>query len=59
MEFVTEAGSLPFILDIDAYIMKSMNPDSPEIESNFNTLREMKNRVFFASLTDLTIEMFK
>ena len=55
----SEAGSLPFILDIDAYIMKGMNPDSPEIESSFNALREMKNRVFFASLTDQTIEMFQ
>jgi uncharacterized protein (TIGR04255 family) len=54
-----EGASLPFILDIDAYIMKAMNPDSPEVISSFSLLREMKNRVFFASLTEQTIEMFK
>jgi uncharacterized protein (TIGR04255 family) len=54
-----EGGGLPFILDIDTYIMKNMNPDSPEIVSHFGALREMKNRVFFASVTDQAIEMFQ
>ena len=54
-----EGTSLPFILDIDTYVMKNMNPDSPEVSSTFNALREMKNRIFFSSLTNKTIEMFR
>lgn len=54
-----DGASLPFILDIDTYVMKNMNPDSPEVASIFSSLREMKNRIFFSSLTDKTIEMFR
>jgi uncharacterized protein (TIGR04255 family) len=53
-------GQLPFILDIDAYIVKTIRPDADiEITSAFTSLREMKNRVFFATLTSRTIDMFK
>lgn len=55
-----ETGGLPFILDIDAYIVKIIRPDADdEISSGFAALREMKNRVFFATLTPRAIEMFK
>jgi uncharacterized protein (TIGR04255 family) len=54
-----EDGMLPFILDIDAYIVKNMNPDALDIASRFAALREMKNRVFFATLTRTTIDMFR
>jgi uncharacterized protein (TIGR04255 family) len=54
-----EHGRLPFILDIDAYILKTMNPTAADLGSNFEFLREMKNRVFFATLTDKAIEMFR
>jgi uncharacterized protein (TIGR04255 family) len=42
-----EGTNLPFILDVDAYIMKSMNPDSAELTSGFVTLREMKKPCVF------------
>jgi uncharacterized protein (TIGR04255 family) len=54
-----EAGNLPLILDIDAYIAKSMNPNAIEISPQFAMLREMKNRVFFGTLTDTAIGMFR
>jgi uncharacterized protein (TIGR04255 family) len=54
-----DIGNLPFILDIDAYIMKNMDPGAPVIRSQFAALREMKNRVFFATLTKTAIEMFQ
>ena len=54
-----EGGNLPFILDIDAYIAKSMNPNAIEISPQFAMLREMKNRVFFGALTDTAIGMFR
>ncbi len=54
-----EQGRLPFILDIDAYIVKTIQPNAGEIVSRFAALREMKNRVFFATLTNDAIEMFK
>lgn len=52
-------GRLPFILDIDAYIVNTMAPDADEITSRFAALREMKNRVFFATLTKAAIDMFR
>jgi uncharacterized protein (TIGR04255 family) len=59
IEGVPEEGGLPFILDIDAYIVKSMQPDANEVTSRFSALREMKNRVFFATLTNAAIDMFR
>jgi uncharacterized protein (TIGR04255 family) len=55
-----ENGRLAFILDIDAYIAKTIKPDADEeVSSRFAALREMKNRVFFATLTTKAIDMFK
>jgi uncharacterized protein (TIGR04255 family) len=54
-----EDGMLPFILDIDAYVIRNMEPNSLEISSPFTALREMKNRIFFATLTNATIDMFR
>ena len=54
-----ESGTLPFILDIDAYIAKPMNPNVDNFAASFAPLREMKNRVFFGTLTDETISMFR
>jgi uncharacterized protein (TIGR04255 family) len=55
-----EDGQIPFILDIDAYILKTLKPDADEeVSSRFAALREMKNRVFFATLTTEAINMFK
>jgi uncharacterized protein (TIGR04255 family) len=56
---VPDGGCLPFILDIDAYITKNMDPGDPGIRSHFAALREMKNRAFFGTLTKTTIEMFQ
>ncbi len=52
-------GRLPFILDIDPYIAQSMNPNAPDITSKFAALRAMKNRMFFAALTNAAINMFR
>lgn len=51
-------GNLSFILDIDAYDAKHIEPDIDEFGPLFEQLREMKNRIFFATLTDSAIEMF-
>jgi uncharacterized protein (TIGR04255 family) len=52
-------GTLPFILDIDAYHAKHIDPNLEDFGALFEQLREMKNRVFFATLTESAIEMFK
>lgn len=54
-----DAGHAPFILDIDAYIARGMDPDSPDVRPHFFALRAMKNRVFFALLTPTAIDMFR
>jgi uncharacterized protein (TIGR04255 family) len=59
IEGLAEDGRMPFILDIDAYIVKTMNPNAKEIDSLFANLREMKNRVFFATLTATAVDMFR
>jgi uncharacterized protein (TIGR04255 family) len=54
-----QGGKAPFILDIDAYIRKTIDPNSADFYTLFAPLREMKNRIFFATLTPTAIEMFK
>ena len=42
---------LPLILDIDVYREVSMKPDDPALWECFEELREVKNRIFFQSIT--------
>jgi uncharacterized protein (TIGR04255 family) len=50
---------LPWILDIDAYVERGWSPESPEIWDVFERLRDVKNEVFFKSLTERTKELFR
>jgi uncharacterized protein (TIGR04255 family) len=52
-------GKALFILDIDAYIRKRIDPNTDDFRGLFEPLREMKNRIFFATLTPSTIDTFK
>ncbi len=54
-----QPGSVPLILDIDAFIMKNMDPYGFDFATQFESLRRMKNRIFFATLTPTAIQMFK
>lgn len=54
----TEKGIVTLILDIDAFSNRIFDPDEPNIWKNFEILRNIKNQVFFSSLTPKTINMF-
>ncbi len=46
------------LLDIDSHIRRDFDSDDADIKSKFMELREMKNRIFFASITEETARMF-
>lgn len=59
LEPPSENRYLPVILDIDVCQQDVSNLTSDELLARFEKLREMKNRAFFGSLTNKTLEMLK
>jgi uncharacterized protein (TIGR04255 family) len=51
-------GRLPVILDIDAFKLIERRASDPEIWRELETLRELKNRCFFGTLTQRAQELF-
>lgn len=51
--------SVPLIFDIDAFSQVELSTDSDETWERFERLREIKNRVFFESMTDKALEMYR
>ncbi len=47
------------ILDIDVFKDVSLAPDDPKIDEIFAILREIKNKAFFSSITERTMELFR
>jgi uncharacterized protein (TIGR04255 family) len=58
-EPVTEAQTVGVIVDIDCYIMESVQPRDERIFEWLAQLRVLKNRIFFGTLTPRALEMFK
>ncbi|MGH7149661.1 MAG: TIGR04255 family protein [Planctomycetota bacterium] len=54
-----EATRAPVILDVDVFRECGCPPESPEVWSLLEGLRELKNRVFFESLTERTVDLFR
>ncbi|MCK4304152.1 MAG: TIGR04255 family protein [Candidatus Eisenbacteria sp.] len=48
-----------FLLDVDAYAQEEHAPNSSALEPRFRQLHELKNRIFFGSITEKTAEMFE
>ena len=48
----------PLIFDIDAFALEEFKPDDTGVWDRFEDLREIKNRVFFESITEKTKEMY-
>ncbi len=48
----------PVVLDIDAFVTETFAPDSPDIWTRLGALREIKNRIFFSSLTEKALEAY-
>jgi uncharacterized protein (TIGR04255 family) len=60
MESVKETSKvLPFILDIDVFREVVLDPGSNETWSILETLRVIKNDIFFKSVTEKTKELFR
>jgi len=55
----TTDGDAGLILDIDVFVEKELAPMDESIWNEFITLRELKNRCFFRSLTPAALEAFK
>lgn len=47
------------VLDIDAYRVSDIDPSSPDLERILRELRDLKNRLFFGSLTDQALRQFE
>jgi uncharacterized protein (TIGR04255 family) len=53
-----EPGLIPLILDLDVFEVGTWDPDPGSILKRFSALRMLKNRYFFASITERTVELF-
>lgn len=56
---LTPAKCLPIIFDIDVFRQVNLSPDVADIWEVFNTLREYKNDIFLASITQKARELFR
>jgi uncharacterized protein (TIGR04255 family) len=50
---------MSLLLDIDAYHEEALTPADPKIPELFQKLRELKNEIFYASITEVTAEMYE
>jgi uncharacterized protein (TIGR04255 family) len=53
-----DPDAISLLLDIDAFRELSESPDEPGLLSVFESLRELKNEIFFASITEKTVEIY-
>lgn len=53
------AGTIPLIFDIDAFREVELEPRSPDIWEIIGSLRALKNRLFFRSITTEALEAFR
>ena len=54
----TNKQTLSLLFDIDVFIKVSMKPND-SLSDTFNNLRELKNTIFFKSLTEKSLQMYK
>jgi uncharacterized protein (TIGR04255 family) len=58
LEANLDATSTPVLLDIDAFREATVVPDDPSMPRIFEQLRRLKNDIFYASITEKTVEMY-
>jgi uncharacterized protein (TIGR04255 family) len=51
-------GQIPIILDIDVFEEMSRSADPDAALQRFGTLRQLKNKYFFESITEKVVEMY-
>lgn len=60
LEPQVEPSIISLLLDIDAYRDRlTLHPNDPSIPQMFQNLRELKNEVFFACITERTAEIYQ
>lgn len=59
MEPVTDTGKLPLIFDIDVFRVAAFDVEDEEVWRVFEKLRDLKNNVFFKSITPKAKELFR
>lgn len=61
LEPTIEQTVTSILLDVDAFrdLPRPLLLTDPGLELIFNRLRDLKNRIFFASITDMTAEMYE
>jgi uncharacterized protein (TIGR04255 family) len=59
LEASLDPSTVPLLLDIDAFREVSLPPDDPSVAGIFEQLRRLKNDIFFASVTERTVEMYE
>jgi uncharacterized protein (TIGR04255 family) len=59
LEPQVDSSVMSVLLDIDAFRDVNMTPNDPTMLSIFQQLRELKNEIFFASITEKTAEMYE
>lgn len=53
-----DPSMIPLLLDIDAYEEVVLAPDDPTMPALFEQLRALKNEIFYASITERTVEIY-
>lgn len=53
-----DPATIQILLDIDAFRDASLPSEDPSLPEIFEQLRALKNEIFFASLTEKTVEMY-
>jgi uncharacterized protein (TIGR04255 family) len=58
LEASLDPAVVPVLLDIDAFREGALSPQDGDIPVYFEQLRQLKNDIFFASITEETVEMY-
>lgn len=59
LEDLRPGGEVPVILDLDAFKAERLSPDSTEMWTCLTQLRVLKNKFFFASITDEAVRIYQ
>ncbi len=59
LDYVPGKKPVPVILDVDAFCEEPLHPDRDTLHATLGELRSLKNRVFFAFLTDEAVGLYQ
>ncbi len=51
--------AISILLDVDAFREVNTRPDDETLPNKFEELRQLKNEIFYASITEATAEMYE